>query len=76
MALIIKIIITIIIIIIIIRVLKNALTVKRLFISFARRGIYMTAERAVMLVKKVSYLGEFGFLNSSCFSLLAPFRGR
>ena len=26
----------------------------------------MTAERAVMLVKKVTYLGEFGYLNSSC----------
>ena len=26
----------------------------------------MTAERAVMLVKKVTYFGEFGYLNSSC----------
>ena len=25
----------------------------------------MTAERAVMLVKKVTYFGEFGCLNSS-----------
>ena len=26
----------------------------------------MTDERAVMLVKKVTYFGEFGYLNSSC----------
>ena len=26
----------------------------------------LTAERAVMLVKKVTYFGEFGYLNSSC----------
>ena len=26
----------------------------------------MTAKRAVMLVKKVTYFGEFGCLNSSC----------
>ena len=26
----------------------------------------MTTERAVMLVKKVTYFGEFGYLNSSC----------
>ena len=28
----------------------------------------MTAERAVLLVKKVTYFGEFGSLNSSCIS--------
>ena len=28
--------------------------------------IDMTAERAVMLVKKVTYFGEFGYLESSC----------
>ena len=28
--------------------------------------IYMTAERAFMLVKKVTYFGEFGYLDSSC----------
>ena len=28
--------------------------------------IDMTAERAVMLVKKVTYFGEFGCLNNSC----------
>ena len=28
--------------------------------------IDMTAERAVMLVKKVTYFGEFGYLDSSC----------
>ena len=33
---------------------------------FTWRSIYMTAARAVMLVKKVTYLGEFGYLNSSC----------
>ena len=27
----------------------------------------MTAERAVMLIIKVTYFGEFGYLNSSCF---------
>ena len=27
-------------------------------------GIYMTAERAVMLVRKVTYFGEFCYLNS------------
>ena len=26
----------------------------------------MTPERAVMLVKKVTYLEQFGYLNSSC----------
>jgi len=26
----------------------------------------MTGEKAVMLVKKVTYFGEFGYLNSSC----------
>ena len=26
----------------------------------------MTAEGAFMLVKKVTYFGEFGYLNSSC----------
>ena len=26
----------------------------------------MTAERAIILVKKVTYFGEFGYLNSSC----------
>ena len=26
----------------------------------------MTAERAVVLVKKVTYFREFGYLNSSC----------
>ena len=26
----------------------------------------MKAERAVMLVKNVTYFGEFGYLNSSC----------
>ena len=26
----------------------------------------MTAERAVMSVKKVTYLGEFGHVNNSC----------
>ena len=26
----------------------------------------MTAEKAVMLVKKVTYFGKFGYLNSSC----------
>ena len=26
----------------------------------------MTAKRAVTLVKKVTYFGEFGYLNSSC----------
>ena len=26
----------------------------------------MTAKRAVILVKKVNYFGEFGYLNSSC----------
>ena len=26
----------------------------------------MKAERAVMLVKKVTYFGKFGLLNSSC----------
>jgi len=26
----------------------------------------MTAERAVMLVKKVTYFEEFGYLNSFC----------
>ena len=34
--------------------------------GFARRGIYLTAERAVMLVKKVTYFVEFGYLNNSC----------
>ena len=35
----------------------------------------MTAERAVMLVKKVTYFGEFGYLNSSCIrkSIIAMF---
>ena len=33
---------------------------------FAWRDIYMTAERAVMLVKKVTNFGEFGYLNRSC----------
>ena len=28
--------------------------------------IYMTAQRAVMLVKRVTYFGELGCLNSSC----------
>ena len=32
----------------------------------AQNYYYMTAERAVMLVKKVTYLGEFGYLSSSC----------
>ena len=36
------------------------------FLAFAWRGIYMTAKRAVTLVKKVTYFGEFGYLNSSC----------
>ena len=27
---------------------------------------YMAAERAIMLIKKVTYFGEFGYLNSSC----------
>ena len=36
------------------------------FLAFAWRGIYMTAKRAVMLVKRVTYFGEFGYLNSSC----------
>jgi len=26
----------------------------------------MTGERGVMLVKEVTYFGEFGYLNSSC----------
>jgi len=26
----------------------------------------MTAKRAAMLVKKVTYYGEFGYLNGSC----------
>ena len=34
--------------------------------ALAWRSIYMTAERAVMLVKKVTYFEEFGLLNSSC----------
>ena len=38
----------------------------RLWISFVWPGIYMTAERAVMLVKKVTYFVEFGYLSSSC----------
>jgi len=29
-------------------------------------SLYMTAERAVMYVKKVTYFGEFCYLNSSC----------
>ena len=36
------------------------------FSAFAGRGICMTSERAVMLVKKVTYFREFGYLNSSC----------
>ena len=32
---------------------------------FAWRDIYMTAERAVLLVKKVTHFGEFGYLSSS-----------
>ena len=36
------------------------------FLPFAWCGVYMTAKRAVMLVKKVTYFGEFGYLNSSC----------
>ena len=36
------------------------------FLAFAWCGVYMTAKRAVMLVKKVTYFGEFGYLNSSC----------
>ena len=40
----------------------------RLWISFVWRGIYMTAERAVMLVEKVTYFVEFGYLSSSCIS--------
>ena len=37
------------------------------FLAFAwRGGNYMTTKRAVMLVKKVTYFGEFGYLNSSC----------
>ena len=36
------------------------------FYAFAWRGIYVTAERAVMLVKKVNYFWKFGFLKSSC----------
>ena len=36
------------------------------FLAFAWRGIYMTAKRAVTFVKKVTYFGEFGYLNSSC----------
>ena len=34
--------------------------------EFAWRGIYLTAERAVMLVKKLTYFREFCYLNSSC----------
>ena len=33
------------------------------FYDFAWRGIYMRAEGAVMLVKKATYLWEFGYLN-------------
>ena len=33
--------------------------------AFAWRSIYVTAERAVMLVKKVNYFWKFGFLKSS-----------
>ena len=36
------------------------------FQAFEWRGIYITTERAVRLVKKVTYFGEFGYLNSSC----------
>ena len=36
------------------------------FQAFVLPSIYMTAETAVMLDKKVIYLGEFGYLNSSC----------
>ena len=36
------------------------------FYAFGWRGIYMPGERAVMLVKTVTYFGEFGYLNSSC----------
>ena len=36
------------------------------FYAFGWGGIYMTGERAVMLVKTVTYFGEFGYLNSSC----------
>ena len=39
------------------------------FYAFVWRVIYMTAERAAMLVKKVIYFGEFGSLNSSCIRL-------
>ena len=28
--------------------------------------MYMTVDRAVMMDKKVTYFGEFGYLNSSC----------
>ena len=32
----------------------------------AWRGVYMTGKKAVMLVERVTYFGEFGYLNSSC----------
>ena len=34
--------------------------------DFAWHCIYIRAERAVMLIKKVTNLGECGYLNSSC----------
>ena len=36
------------------------------FEAFAWRGIYMPVERDVVLVKKVTYFEEFGYLNSFC----------
>ena len=35
-------------------------------LAFAWRGIHVTGERAVMLVKIVTYFGDFRYLNSSC----------
>ena len=36
------------------------------FQAFACRVICMKSDRAVMAVKKVTYFGEFGYLNSLC----------
>ena len=36
------------------------------FLAFPWRGIHVTGERAVMLVKIVTYFSDFGYLNSSC----------